>query len=51
MSHRIFSQLGHDDQDDEEEALSKAALPIGKTKPDMVNGIPVGGEDYLLLVR
>lgn len=48
MSRRIFSQV---QQDDDNDYGSRAALPISKTKAELVNGQPISGEDYLLLVR
>ncbi|CEI94005.1 hypothetical protein RMCBS344292_08228 [Rhizopus microsporus] len=44
MPKRIFSQVV-------EESSTKSAIPISKSQPDLVNGIPLSGEDYLLLVR
>ncbi|KAG1151006.1 hypothetical protein G6F38_001630 [Rhizopus arrhizus] len=41
---RIFSQAVEDSSD-------RSAIPISKSKPDLVDGIPISGEDYLLLVR
>ncbi|KAI8094653.1 survival motor neuron interacting protein 1-domain-containing protein [Thamnidium elegans] len=45
MSKRLFSQVVS------EEENSKAAIPLSKQQPDLVNGIPLSGEDYLLVVR
>ncbi|CDH50601.1 predicted protein [Lichtheimia corymbifera JMRC:FSU:9682] len=50
MSRRIFSQV-QEKEDNDNDYGSRAALPISKTKADLVNGQPVSGEDYLLLVR
>lgn len=49
MSKRLFSQstIAEDSFDDD----SRAAIPLSKSKPDLVNGIPLSGEDYLLVVR
>ncbi|KAI8373492.1 survival motor neuron interacting protein 1-domain-containing protein [Choanephora cucurbitarum] len=46
MPKRLFSQVQTD-----EEVDSKAAIPLSKSQPDLVNGIPISGEDYLLVVR
>lgn len=47
MSKRLYSQReGNTDEGD-----SRAAIPLSKATPDLVNGIPVTGEDYLLVVR
>ncbi|KAI8364226.1 survival motor neuron interacting protein 1-domain-containing protein [Blakeslea trispora] len=46
MPKRLFSQVQTDETDD-----SKAAIPLSKSQPDLVNGIPISGEDYLLVVR
>ncbi|KAI8974468.1 survival motor neuron interacting protein 1-domain-containing protein [Pilobolus umbonatus] len=46
MSKRIFSRVN-----DESEENHRGAIPLMKKKPDLVNGIPLSGEDYLLLVR
>ncbi|KAL9559768.1 hypothetical protein MBANPS3_000243 [Mucor bainieri] len=52
MSKRLFSQNTSIDDDDQGDAdFSKSAIPLSKKEPDMVNGIPVSGEDYLLVVR
>lgn len=45
MSKRLFSQVVT------EEENSKGAIPLSKQQPDLVNGIPLSGEDYLLVVR
>lgn len=45
MSKRLFSQVTGEEND------SKAAIPLSKQQPDLVNGIPLSGEDYLLVVR
>ncbi|KAI7891086.1 survival motor neuron interacting protein 1-domain-containing protein [Mucor mucedo] len=45
MSKRLFSQVANNEED------SKAAIPLSKMQPDLVNGIPLSGEDYLLVVR
>ncbi|KAI9243652.1 survival motor neuron interacting protein 1-domain-containing protein, partial [Sporodiniella umbellata] len=44
MSKRIFSQIADDGSD-------RSAIPISKKKAELVDGIPVSGEDYLLTVR
>ncbi|KAI7899842.1 uncharacterized protein BX663DRAFT_175990 [Cokeromyces recurvatus] len=46
MSKCLFSQIIEKDEND-----VKAAIPLSKTKPDLINGIPYSGEDYLLTVR
>ncbi|KAI9481488.1 MAG: survival motor neuron interacting protein 1-domain-containing protein [Benjaminiella poitrasii] len=46
MSKRLFSQVVEKEEND-----TKAAIPLSKTKPDLINGIPYSGEDYLLTVR
>ncbi|KAG0177619.1 gem (nuclear organelle) associated protein 2 [Apophysomyces sp. BC1021] len=48
MSRRVFSQHVNDD---DQQTSSKSVFSIGKTQADLVDGIPVTGEDYLLLVR
>lgn len=48
MSKRLFSQRASEDKDDN---TKQAAIPLSKSKPDLVNGIPLSGEDYLLVVR
>ncbi|KAI8977103.1 survival motor neuron interacting protein 1-domain-containing protein [Mycotypha africana] len=50
MSKKLFSQHAKEEADVNED-YSKAAIPLSKTKPDLVNGIPLSGEDYLLVVR
>ncbi|KAI9270737.1 survival motor neuron interacting protein 1-domain-containing protein [Phascolomyces articulosus] len=49
-STRLFSQIQDQDEDQDNDNL-KSALPISKTKAQLVNGQPVSGEDYLLMVR
>ncbi|KAI8342278.1 survival motor neuron interacting protein 1-domain-containing protein [Chlamydoabsidia padenii] len=39
------------DQDKVDDTLSRKAFAIEKKEAELVNGIPVSGEDYLLLVR
>ncbi|CAO3655624.1 unnamed protein product [Mucor fragilis] len=51
MSKRLFSQNTSVDDDQGDGDFSKSAIPLSKKEPDMVNGIPVSGEDYLLVVR
>lgn len=51
MSKRLFSQNTSVDDDQKDGDFSKSAIPLSKKEPDMVNGIPVSGEDYLLVVR
>ncbi|KAI9311695.1 survival motor neuron interacting protein 1-domain-containing protein [Dichotomocladium elegans] len=51
MSRRIFSYRDQDDDDNNDDVSFKAALPVSKSEPELVNGQPVSGEDYLLLVR
>lgn len=46
MSKRLFSQVTG-----EEDSSKQAAIPLSKLQPDLVNGIPLSGEDYLLVVR
>jgi hypothetical protein len=41
-------KLNHDK---DENTLSRKAFAIEKEEAELVNGIPVSGEDYLLLVR
>jgi hypothetical protein len=50
MSKRLFSQITTEETR-EDFGNGKAALPLSKSKPDLVNGIPLSGEDYLLVVR
>lgn len=48
MSKRLFSQV----TGEEAESNSKqTAIPLSKSQPELVNGIPLSGEDYLLVVR
>ncbi|KAI9492865.1 survival motor neuron interacting protein 1-domain-containing protein [Zychaea mexicana] len=51
MSRRLFSQMQNDDAEEQEDDHVKSALPISKSKAQLVNGQPVSGEDYLLMVR
>ncbi|KAL7324078.1 hypothetical protein PS15p_210645 [Mucor circinelloides] len=51
MSKRLFSQHTNVDDNEADGDMSKSAIPLSKKEPDMVNGIPVSGEDYLLVVR
>ena len=53
MSHRrLFSQVQeNNDTDSDQEITVKSALPLSKTKAQLINGQPVSGEDYLLMVR
>jgi hypothetical protein len=48
MSKRLFSKVTSDDNDDN---TKQAAIPLSKSQPELVNGIPLSGEDYLLVVR
>lgn len=50
MSKRLFSQIATEDTQ-EDVGSGKAALPLSKSAPDLMNGIPLSGEDYLLVVR
>ncbi|CAO3615397.1 unnamed protein product [Cunninghamella echinulata] len=40
-----------DESNDSEVQLARKAFVITKTKAELINGIPVSGEDYLLMVR
>ncbi|KAG2211119.1 hypothetical protein INT46_004495 [Mucor plumbeus] len=51
MSKRLFSQIITDDEEGGREDFTKLAIPLSKKVPELVNGIPVSGEDYLLVVR
>lgn len=46
MSH-VYSRKGGNEEGED----SRSVLPVNKTTAHVVNGIPVSGEDYLLLVR
>ncbi|KAI8643032.1 survival motor neuron interacting protein 1-domain-containing protein [Parasitella parasitica] len=50
MSKRLFSQAADGDYPEGADFF-KAAIPLSKKDPELVNGIPVSGEDYLLVVR
>lgn len=49
MSKRLFSQITGGEEN--ESNAKQAAIPLSKSNPDLVNGIPLSGEDYLLVVR
>lgn len=51
MSKRLFSQITTDDEEGGRGDFTKSAIPLSKKEPELVNGIPVSGEDYLLVVR
>lgn len=51
MSKRLFSQTTTDDEEGGRGDFTKSAIPLSKKEPELVNGIPVSGEDYLLVVR
>lgn len=48
---RLFSRRPDLDQDEDDDVTGKSAFHITKSKAETVNGIPVSGEDYVLLVR
>ncbi|KAI8143895.1 hypothetical protein BJV82DRAFT_88328 [Fennellomyces sp. T-0311] len=48
MSRRLLIQTESDNEDGDH---VRSALPISKSKAELVNGQPVSGEDYLLMVR
>ncbi|CAO3592748.1 unnamed protein product [Absidia cylindrospora] len=43
--------MKQDQRDDGDITLSRKVFAIEKNEAELVNGIPVSGEDYLLLVR
>lgn len=49
MSKRLFSQITGGEEN--EANAKQAAIPLSKSNPELVNGIPLSGEDYLLVVR
>lgn len=49
MSKRLFSQITGGEEN--EANAKQAAIPLSKLNPELVNGIPLSGEDYLLVVR